>query len=71
MAVNINRKWCKKCGICVAMCPQEALDNDTEGYPFLARPEKCNQCGQCEWICPDFAVEVIKDKVNKKQREVR
>ncbi|MBI4301499.1 MAG: 4Fe-4S dicluster domain-containing protein [Chloroflexi bacterium] len=51
-------RWCKKCNLCQALCPREALALDEEGHPYLAYPERCNSCGMCEVWCPDFAITV-------------
>ena len=34
--INVNKKWCKKCNICIDLCPSNALTSDEEGYPKLA-----------------------------------
>ena len=60
--VEIYRGWCKKCGICIAFCPQNALEADEASYPVLKDPEKCTACGWCEMRCPDFAIVVCKDE---------
>ena len=60
--VEIYRGWCKKCGICIAFCPQKVLEADEEGYPLVKNLEKCTECGLCEIRCPDFAVVVHKDE---------
>ena len=57
--VSIDREWCKGCGICVAFCPEEALDFDEEGKARWAHPEKCSRCGMCELRCPDLAIELV------------
>ena len=31
--INVNKKWCKKCKICIDLCPSNALTSDEEGYP--------------------------------------
>ncbi len=57
-SIEINAKWCKKCGICVAFCPKHVFDRDEDGQPVAARPEDCIGCRLCEMRCPDFAVTV-------------
>ncbi len=59
--IEINREWCKGCGICVAFCPQEVLGLDDEEKAVVLHPENCNLCGMCELRCPEIAVEIIQD----------
>jgi NAD-dependent dihydropyrimidine dehydrogenase PreA subunit len=54
--INIYKRWCKSCNICVEFCPPHCLEVGEDGYPFLAWPEKCIDCGWCEIRCPDFAI---------------
>jgi 2-oxoglutarate ferredoxin oxidoreductase subunit delta len=56
--VVFYNQWCKKCGICTAVCPRSALAQDEGRYPFLADEEACTSCGLCEVLCPDFAITV-------------
>ncbi len=65
--VEIYLGWCKKCGICAAFCPQEALEVNQDGYPFLKDAQSCNGCGLCELRCPDFAIVVLKDEEEQKE----
>jgi 2-oxoglutarate ferredoxin oxidoreductase subunit delta len=60
--VEIYRGWCKKCGICIAFCPQQILEADKVSYPIVKNPEKCNGCELCAIRCPDFAIVVYKDE---------
>lgn len=62
--ITINAKWCKKCGICVAFCPQGVFVSDEFGMPIIKHSEKCIKCMLCVIRCPDFAVDVeeIKEK---------
>jgi len=62
--IQINRYWCKGCGICVAFCPKKVLELDEEGIVTAPREKDCSLCLLCELRCPDFAIEVIKEKEN-------
>jgi 2-oxoglutarate ferredoxin oxidoreductase subunit delta len=64
--IAIAKGWCKKCGICVSVCPVKALDTNPEGYPFMPKEETCIICGTCEKMCPDFAIIVTRLKDKKK-----
>ncbi|RJR43864.1 MAG: 4Fe-4S dicluster domain-containing protein [Desulfobacteraceae bacterium] len=55
--VEINREWCKGCGICIAFCPKGALRGGDDDKASWDR-EKCIACGACELRCPDMAIEV-------------
>ncbi len=54
--IHIFSSWCKRCGICTAICPKNVLENGPDGYPFAARPEDCILCGMCDAHCPDYAI---------------
>jgi 2-oxoglutarate ferredoxin oxidoreductase subunit delta len=60
--------WCKKCGICAALCPKNVIEAGPEGLPYAARPEDCIQCRLCELRCPDFAVSVAEGKKEEEER---
>jgi 2-oxoglutarate ferredoxin oxidoreductase subunit delta len=66
-SVEIYRGWCKKCGICIAFCPQKVLAADDSGYPVVENPEKCTGCMLCEMRCPDFAIVVHKDEKSREE----
>lgn len=59
-AVQINERWCKGCGICVAFCPKQALVLEHEKAKTV--PDRCIACGMCELYCPDLAITVDKSK---------
>ena len=52
---EINTKWCKGCGVCVALCPKKVLT--LKGLKvFVENPNACIRCKICEYHCPDFAI---------------
>lgn len=57
--VQVNREWCKGCGICVAFCPKTVLVLDDEEKACWAHSERCINCGLCEMRCPDIAIELV------------
>ncbi|HDK28031.1 MAG TPA: 4Fe-4S dicluster domain-containing protein [Candidatus Atribacteria bacterium] len=61
--IIVSKEWCKKCRICIDLCPSSALTSDEEGYPRLIDENLCTKCKLCELRCPDFAIEV-KEEVN-------
>ncbi|GAI99810.1 unnamed protein product [marine sediment metagenome] len=61
--IIVNKEWCKKCRICIDLCPNNALISNEEGYPRLIDENLCTKCKLCELRCPDFAIEV-KEEVN-------
>jgi len=52
-------RLCKRCGICVDLCPASVLDWDDDGRPYLRDREGCITCLDCELRCPDWAVQVV------------
>ncbi|UCD02953.1 MAG: 4Fe-4S binding protein [Candidatus Aenigmatarchaeota archaeon] len=58
MAWDINRDKCLRCGACVSVCPELALDLKEGGIKNDA--EKCTLCGICQKVCPPHAIEVKK-----------
>ena len=51
-------KWCKGCGLCIAICPKKVLELNDQVKSVAVRPEDCIGCRQCENICPDLAITV-------------
>jgi 2-oxoglutarate ferredoxin oxidoreductase subunit delta len=54
--IIIYRKWCKACGVCIQLCPQNVFETDMDGYPVVVNPFECTQCAICWLHCPDFAI---------------
>ncbi len=56
--VNIRwvDEWCKRCNICVEICPKDCL---VLTHDAIIEVEDCIRCGLCERYCPDLAIEVL------------
>ncbi len=68
MAVFIDERICKGCGICVHHCKQDVLAisnrRNAKGYNVaeVVNGEACSLCLACEINCPDLAVYVERGK---------
>lgn len=58
-SIAVNSEWCKRCGICVAVCPKAVFDADSDGNVLVSRLKDCISCELCERICPDLAIELV------------
>lgn len=61
---QINKKWCKGCGICVAFCPKQVLAIQDEKVAVV-NEDACIKCKLCEMRCPDFAIFIKEAKKNE------
>ncbi len=59
--IRINKAWCKRCDICVEVCPKDVLALDKKGFPIVVNEESCNKCKLCEFQCPDLAIEIVEE----------
>ena len=79
MAVYIEERFCKGCGLCVYFCKHDVLRmsdrRNVKGYNVVEAfaPETCTSCRLCEFNCPDFAlyVEAEKKTKPKEKRKVK
>lgn len=65
--IDINREWCKGCGICIELCLKQVLQLDRFEKASVVRAEDCICCELCELRCPDLA---IKLKTIKERQDV-
>ena len=56
----INQELCKKCKLCIEVCPVNIIEIDTEGIvDFIPERESiCLECGQCMAICSTNAINI-------------
>jgi ferredoxin len=53
-----NSAKCTDCGVCVTVCPAQALIVDQASRKVIFDEEKCIACELCIKICPTHAMEV-------------
>ena len=59
--IDINQKWCKRCGICFAFCPKGVYEKGTSGEISPANIKDCTGCRLCELYCPEYAISVVEE----------
>ncbi len=65
--VKIDERFCKGCGLCVAVCPADVLviKETVNAYGVNAASpcdgSECKGCLRCTDICPDAAIEIYCD----------
>ena len=60
----LDRDRCKGCGVCVSVCPYDALEmgraKTERGYLYPIETGACVACRECVYACPDFALSIHK-----------
>jgi len=54
--VEKNEERCTHCGVCISICPVEALTMERPTWMVRYDPEKCIACGMCIDACPPGAM---------------
>jgi len=60
MSVFISIEKCTGCGLCVSVCPVQAI-SITQNKAFID-PNRCNECLQCLDECPNNAIHQTSEK---------
>ncbi len=72
--IEVNKEYCKGCGLCIRFCPVDALEraeelNERGIYEPIEIEDKCTGCRLCEMICPDFAIIVEEEEEKKSSKK--
>jgi NAD-dependent dihydropyrimidine dehydrogenase PreA subunit len=54
--LEIDRKKCNRCGLCVEMCPMDVLRLGSGKVPYMRYRDDCWYCDVCVSVCPRKAV---------------
>jgi len=57
MAVQIDQEKCNGCGLCVEVCPVQAIS--IENNKAKVDKDTCVECGQCVDECPNKAISTL------------
>lgn len=61
---KLNKKKCKKCGLCVKICRSNAIFQAPRKYPVFIK-DLCSACGACQMICPYKAIQSRKEEIGQ------
>jgi len=53
MAVKVDKENCTGCGVCIDVCPAEAIKIEND---IAAISDDCSECGVCVSECPNDAL---------------
>jgi NAD-dependent dihydropyrimidine dehydrogenase PreA subunit len=54
--LEVARKKCNHCRLCVEMCPMDVLRMGEEKIPYMRYRDDCWYCGVCVSVCPKKAI---------------
>ena len=56
----VQHEVCKKCGLCVDVCPDNAVHSESDDYEIDY--QYCKGCGICAYECPADAIEMVPEE---------
>ena len=55
MTAVLDQERCMNCGLCVDLCPEQAISMSSN-YTVVLDSSKCTGCGSCINECPNEAI---------------
>jgi coenzyme F420-reducing hydrogenase delta subunit len=71
VGIEIADDYCSRCGICVAVCPFEAISKDEQQNKIILDVEECRVCGLCVTACPLSAIDLVYYDVGSLTKKVQ
>ncbi|UCH58043.1 MAG: CoB--CoM heterodisulfide reductase iron-sulfur subunit A family protein, partial [Candidatus Bathyarchaeota archaeon] len=59
ITAKVNKSRCSGCGLCVLVCPYNALEIDEEERVAVVNRAMCKGCGACSATCRSSAIDVM------------
>jgi heterodisulfide reductase subunit A len=59
ISARVNKNRCSGCGLCVLVCPYNALEIDGEQNVAVVNVAMCKGCGACAATCRSSAIDVL------------
>ncbi len=56
--VTKDEERCTNCGMCVSICPADAIEMDRQDWKVIFHLDKCIACGLCVSSCPPRAMKL-------------
>lgn len=56
--VTKDESRCTNCGMCISICPADAIEMDRRTWKVKFHQEKCIACGLCVSSCPPTAMKL-------------
>lgn len=61
---QLDKKKCRKCGLCVRTCRENAIFQKPGDYPVFIK-DLCSACGACWLVCPYKAIKTKKEETGE------
>jgi MinD superfamily P-loop ATPase len=61
---KLNKEKCKKCGLCVKTCQNNAIFQAPGKYPIFIK-DLCSGCRACQIVCQNGAIESKKEEIGQ------
>ncbi|MCD8511915.1 MAG: 4Fe-4S binding protein [Bacillus sp. (in: Bacteria)] len=65
--IQVNQERCTLCGACASLCPEAAIQMNTDEETLSLFHHKCNNCQLCKDVCPDQAIKTTSQETNIKE----